>query len=192
MNNLTIFKISVLLTLPGFVTNNLKWIWKWRKQFISKYAIKTTRTSCSGKCYHGVEMVRYGALCVSVDYNDPSVVLFIGANTSSFTYWVTKVWCSLSWCRNQNWKTNVSDFVYYSQLGDLRVEREEMEEMLYREEGGAMIEQYQYESNYPGLVVGVSWALGEYDRSLVSLGCLTINISSVSWHSLHPLPCLVM
>ena len=92
----------------------------------------------------------------------------------------------------QNWKTNVSDFVYYSQLGDLRVEREEMEEMLYREEGGAMIEQYQYQSNYPGLVVGVSWALGEYDRSLVSLGCLTINISSVTWHSLHPLPCLVM
>ena len=31
-----------------------------------------------------------------------------------------------------------------------------MEEMLYREEGGEMIEQYQYESNYPGLVVGVS------------------------------------
>ena len=37
-----------------------------------------------------------------------------------------------------------------------RLEREEMEEMLYREEGGEMIEQYQYQSNYPGLVVGVS------------------------------------
>ena len=64
--------------------------------------------------------------------------------------------------------------------------------VVQRGEGGAMIEQYQYQSNYPGLVVGVSWALGEYDRTLVSLGCLTINISSVTWHSLHPLPCLVM
>ena len=77
-------------------------------------------------------MVRYGALCVSVDYNDPSVVLFIGANTSSFTYWVTKVWCFLSWCRNPKLKDKCLGFCLLQSAW--RLEREEMEEMLYREE----------------------------------------------------------